>query len=155
MKTTWIVSADTGRARIFSESGPQEPWEEVETMANPDARRLTSEDVTDRLGPRAAGQSIHSTGGALPTSQYQPRQTLEEHEAELFARLICDTLLKAKQENRFAHLALVAAPRFLGELRTQLDPQLKPLVTYEIDKDYSHSNAKELREQILAHQAKG
>ena len=64
-------------------------------------------------------------------------------------------LLKAKQEGRFDRLALVAEPQFLGALRNQLDPQLKSLVSYEIDKDYAHSNGQQLRDQIRAHQAKG
>jgi protein required for attachment to host cells len=154
MKTTWIVSADTGRARIFAQPGPNSPLEEIETMANPDARRPTSDDVSDRIGPFAGGQSSHATGGALPSSQYEPRQTLEAHEEEQFSRFICASLLKAKQEGRFDELALVAAPRFLGALRAQLDPQLKQLVSYEIDKDYSHSDGRKLQEQIVAHQAK-
>lgn len=155
MSTTWIVSADTGRARIFSESDPNSPLQEIEDMVNPEARTRTSDEYTDRMGPRAAGQSTHKTGGALPTSLYEPQQTPEEREEQVFARDICAMLLKAKQEGRFDRLALVAAPRFLGVLRMQLDPQLKQFVIYEIDKDYAHSNGQQLREQIRAHLAKG
>lgn len=153
--TTWIVSADAGRARIFSDTDPNSPLQEIDDLIDPAARERISDQLTDRLGPLAASDSRKSTGGALPTSQYEPQRTQEQHNAELFARDICAQLLKAKNENRFDRLALVAAPAFLGELRNQLDPQLKQLVSYEIDKDYAHSNGQQLREQIRAYQAKG
>lgn len=154
MDTTWIVSADTGRARIFSATDANAPLLEVLDLVNPAARTRTSEEYTDRLGPTAAGQSVHNTGGALPNKQYEPQQTPEEREEQMFARDICGQLLKAKQEGRFNRLALVAAPRFLGVLRMQLDPQLKQMVSFEIDKDYAHSSGQQLRDQIRAYMAK-
>jgi len=152
---TWIISADAGRARIFCETDANSAWQEIDNLVDPLARTRMSDQVTDRGGPLAAGQSFNNTGGALPTSQYEPNQTPEEHNAQTFARDICAILLKAKNENRFDRLALVAEPSFLGELRAQLDPQLKSLVSYEINKDYSHSNGQQLRDQVQAYQAKG
>lgn len=154
MDSTFIVSADRGRARIFLESGRSKPWQEIEDMVSPSARTRTSEEYTDKLGPLAAGKSSHNTGGALPNSQYEPPQTPDEHETEVFAKEVCGYLLKARQEGRFDKLALVAAPGFLGALRSELDPQLKPLITYEINKDYTHSNGQQLRELIEAHNSK-
>lgn len=154
MNATWIVSADRGRARIFLEPGPEAPLEEIEDMLSPSARTRTSEEYTDKLGPLAAGKSSHSTGGALPNSQYEPQQTPDERETEMFAKDVCSYLLKARQEGRFDQLALVAAPGFLGTLRSELDPQLKPLVSYEINHDYSHASGQQLREQIAAHRQK-
>ncbi|MEH6437133.1 host attachment protein [Massilia sp. DD77] len=155
MSTTWIVSADAGRARIFAESDANTPLQEVQDMVNPAARTGTTEELTDRMSPIAAGSSSHGTGGALPTKQYQPQQTPEQRESQTFASEINDVLLKARQAGQFDRLALVAEPQFLGALRNQLDPQLKACVSYEIDKDYAHSNGQQLRDQIRAHQAKG
>lgn len=151
---TWIVSADAGRARIFSDTDPNAPLQEIDDLIDPAARERVLDQVTDKLSPLAAGNSQKSTGGSLPGSQYEPQRTPEQHNAQLFARDICTQLLKAKNENRFDRLALVAAPAFLGELRNQLDPQLKQLVSYEIDKDYAQSNGAQLRDQIRAYQAK-
>lgn len=151
MNTVWIVSADAGRARIFAESQPDGALQEVDDMVNTAARMRTSETYTDKLGPRAAGKSIHNTGGALPNKQYEPPQTPEEREAESFAKDLSGMLLAAHRQGRFQKLALVAAPKFLGLLRTVLDPELKPLVSLELNKDYTHSNAQQLREQIQAH----
>jgi protein required for attachment to host cells len=154
METTWIVTADAGRARIFSESNPAQPLEEIEDMVNTATRMRTAEKYTDRLGPTSAGQSIHNTGGAAPNKQYEPPQTPEEHESESFAKDISGFLLKGQQEGRFQKLALIADPKFLGVLRMFLDPHLKPLVNLEINKDYTHSAPQQLREQIQAHKEK-
>jgi protein required for attachment to host cells len=90
----------------------------------------------------------------LPNSQYEPQQTPDERAAESFAKEISAYLLQARQAGRFDKLALVAAPKFLGELRKNLDPQLEPLVSLEINKDYTHSSGQQLRDQMQAHIAK-
>lgn len=154
MDTTWIVSANAGRARIFAETDRNSPLQEVNDMVNTAARIPTSDEYTDRLGPTSAGKSIHNTGGALPNKQYEPEQTPDEREAESFAKDICGFLMKAQQAGQFQKLKLVASPKFLGALRMQLDANLKPLVTAEIDKDYTHSNGQQLREQLQAQQSK-
>lgn len=85
----------------------------------------------------------------------RPATVARRARAESFAKDICGYLLKARQEGRFDKLGLVAAPGFLGVLRKFLDPQLKTLVSYEINKDYTHSDGQQLREQIRAHAGKG
>jgi protein required for attachment to host cells len=152
METSWIVTADEGRARFFSESDPSKPLQEIDAMVNTAARMRTLGKISDKMSPRAAGASAHSTGGATPTNQYEPRQTPEEREAESFAKAISDYLLRAYAAGQFQKLDLFAAPKFLGMLRMLLDPQLKPLVSLEVNKDYTHLSAHQLREQIHTHQ---
>lgn len=147
MDTIWIVTADEGRARIFGEPGPGKPLQEIDAMVNTSARMRTMDKVSDKLSPKAAGASKHATGGATPTSQYEPQQTPEEREAEFFAKSVADYLLRAWQAGQFQKLELFAAPKFLGLLRALLDPQLKPLVTVESNKDYTSLNAHQLRER--------
>ncbi len=150
MDTTWIVSANAGRARIFADEQQGKPLHEVNSMINPGARIRTSDDYTDRLGPTSAGNSIHNTGGALPNKQYEPPQTPEEREAESFAKDIAAYLIQAQRESRFQKLALVAAPKFLGLLRSVIDPQLRPLLELEVNKDYTQLTGQELQAQLLA-----
>jgi protein required for attachment to host cells len=64
----------------------------------------------------------------------------QEHEAAeqvslMFARHLCDKLEKARAENRFGKLVLVAEPRLLGELRGALDKPTAALVSATLDKD--------------------
>jgi protein required for attachment to host cells len=160
MQTTWIVSANAGRARIFSEADPAEPLEEIEDMVSTAARLRTSDINTDEVGRTAAGSSSHNIGGneaagfphnakaGAPNKAYQPAQTPQEHEAEQFAKDISKYLMDAHQEGRFQQLVISASPQFLGALRMYLDPHIKPLIKLEVNKDYTHSNAQQLREQI-------
>jgi protein required for attachment to host cells len=152
MQTTWIVSANAGRARFFSDADPAQPLEEIEDMINSAVRLRTDETESDRLGPTAAAKSSHNVGAATPNKTYQPAHTPAEQEAEQFAKNISDFLLQAHQQGKFKQLALVASPQFLGSLRSFLNPNLKPLVTLELNKDYTSLNAQQLREQLQAHQ---
>lgn len=155
MDATWIVSANASRARFFSQAARTEPLEEIEAMVNAGARLRTSESESDKLSPVASGRSSQHNGAAnAPGSAYQPQQTPAEHQTELFARNIAGFLLQGQQQGRFRQLCLVASPEFLGVLRKLLDPQLASLVSLEINKDYTHSSAEQLREQIKGHQAK-
>ena len=147
MDTTWIITADEGRARIFSASAPSGPLREIMGMVNTGARMRTLDKVSDKLSPKAAGASTHSTGGATPTSQYQPQQTPADREAEFFARTVSEYLLQAWQAGQFQKLEVFAAPRFLGVLRAVLNAQLRPLVIHEGNKDYTRLNAHQLRER--------
>jgi protein required for attachment to host cells len=162
MQTTWIISANAGRARFFSESDPAEPLQEIEDMVNEGARLRDIDINTDELGATAAGKSSHNIGGnegagfahnakaGAPNKQYQPAQTPEQHETEKFAKDISNYLLEAHRDGRFQQLVLSASPHFLGALRAHLDPQIKPLIKLEVNKDYTHSSAHELREQLRA-----
>ena len=167
MKTTWIITANSGRVRFFADAGATEPLQELEDMVNPAARLRDTDINTDRVGPTSAGGSTHNIGGAqggggahnaaggAPNKQYQPAVTPAEHEAELFAKEVCRFLLQSHQEGKYNALVLTATPSFLGTLRANLDPQLKDLIKFELNKDYTQVNGPQLREQIQqAKQAK-
>lgn len=156
MNATWIVSANASRARFFSQAHSSEALEEVNDMVNEAVRLRTVETTeSDKRGPTAATKSMHNVGAATPNKLYEPPQSPEKHEAELFARDINSFLLQAHQEGRFQRLSLVVSPQFLGMLRKLLDSKLQSLVNVEIDKDYTHFNAEQLREQIQAHNTNG
>jgi protein required for attachment to host cells len=148
MNTTWIVAADAGLARIFEESDPAAPLRELETMTNPAAHLRESEVYTDDLSPKAGGKSINNTGAARPNSQYEPKQTFEEHNAELFAKEVLAKLAEAHRQGRFDKLDLIAEPQFLGLLRKYMEPSLKTAVCHEVNKDLIHASGQQLRAQL-------
>jgi protein required for attachment to host cells len=162
MQTTWILSANAGRARFFSESDPSEPLEEIQDMVNDAVRMRDSETERDKIGVTAAGNSGHDIGGTqgvgyahngkvgAPNKQYEPPHTPAELESEKFAKDISNYLLEAHRDGRFQQLVISASPQFLGALRSFLDPHIKPLIKLEVNKDYTHSSAQELREQLRA-----
>jgi protein required for attachment to host cells len=155
MDSTWIVTANAGRARIFSEEETGAPLEEINDMVNTAARLRTVETETDQLGQRSASKSRHNVGAATQPSGYEPNQSPAEHQTELFARSVAAFLLQSHQAGRFRQLVLIASPEFLGQLRKLLDQKVHAAVTLEINKDYTHFNARQLREHVEAQAAKG
>jgi protein required for attachment to host cells len=151
MGATWIVSANASRARIFSQDAASDPLEEINDMVNPEARMREYETESDKIGPHAAGKSMHNTGGALPNSAYEPQQTPDERQSQMFAKEIAEFLLKSHQEGRFQQLTLVVSPKFLGVLRQLLHSSLESAVKMEINKDYTQFSPQQLRDQIKAH----
>jgi len=151
MTTSWIVTANAGVARIFSQVGASGDLEEVHDMANGDVHLLTSESESDQIGQRAASKSKHNVGAPTQPSGYEPHQSPDEHRTELFAREVAKFLLRGHQEHRFQQLILIASPEFLGLLRKLIDTALMSSVKLEINKDYTHLNVSELHKQIHAH----
>jgi protein required for attachment to host cells len=150
MDANWIVSANAGRARFFSEATPTSGLQEINDMVNPAARLRTAETEADKIGPTAAGDSKHNTGAPAPNKAYQPPTLPTEHETELFAKNIAAFLLQAKQARRFDHLIIAASPEFLGVLRQCLDPQLSEVLSFSIDKDYTQLGAGQLHGRLDA-----
>jgi protein required for attachment to host cells len=148
MEQTCIVVANASRARFFFQQGDSGELQEGGNMVDTATRLRTAETETDRLGPTSAGKSIHNTGGAAPNKAYEPPQTPQEHETELFARSIVGHLQERLQNGEFDQLALIASPEFLGVLRGLLSPQLKNIVRWDINKDYTQLTAPQLRDRL-------
>jgi protein required for attachment to host cells len=121
MATTWIVAADSVRARIL-QVADRARLLEVEDLLNPDGRRHEGDLVSD---------SQESTAAV-------------EHEVALFSKRIGKYLDKARAERRYDRLYLVAPPKFLGLLRKDLGREVEKLVSDDLDKDLSWFNAREI-----------
>lgn len=134
---TWIVAANAGRARIFSQASAVASLEQIDDMVNEATHLRTSETESDGLGRRTGSTARSSGNTPAQASGYQPHQTPVEHQNELFARAVAAYLLQAHQEHRFKQLRLVASPEFLGLLRKQLAPALQAAVKSTLDKDYT------------------
>jgi protein required for attachment to host cells len=152
MPSTWIVSANASRARVFAQRNAADPLDEVLDLVN-EASRLRDTDLeTDSpVGERAASDSRNNVGAPTTPSTYEPKQTAKEREVELFARQVAEQLVKAHNEGRFEQLCLVASPEFLGLLRRLVEPRLGRALSLSINKDYTHSTPQQLREQIRQH----
>lgn len=151
MNATWIVSANSGKARFFAQEGFNTPLREISGLIN-DAARMKNADIdTDAQGPHAASRSRHSTGMAMQPSGYEPEQSAVQHLNEKFARNVVEYLQQAHNSGCFSQLCLVAAPEFLGTLRKVMNSGLQPLVTSEINKDYTQLNPKDLGARVREH----
>jgi protein required for attachment to host cells len=134
MATTWIVAADSSRARILQVAGRQR-LAEIEDLVNPEGRLHDRELITD-AHPRFRG-----TSGPGSDRQEMPAV---EHAVELFAKRVGDYLDKARVAQRFDELVLVAPPKFLGALRKELGKEVEKLVLDEVPKDLSWFSQRDL-----------
>ena len=74
----------------------------------------------------------------------------EQHlEAQSFARRVADLLAEALRQKRFDELRIVAAPRFLGLLRKELDGHVKAAVADELSKDLIHESNADLMRRLF------
>lgn len=134
MANTWIVAADSSRARFLQVAG-RERLVEVASLLNPEAR-MDDRDLISDAHPRFRG-----TAG--PGSDRQ-ETSAHEHATDLFAKRVGDYLEKARTDHRYDELVLVAPPKFLGTLRRSLDKEVAKRVVDELPKDLSWLNEREL-----------
>lgn len=135
MAKTWIVAADSSRARVLQVADPEKTLVEIEALLNPEGRLSEREINTDahgRFPGFPGGSTAEDDVGAV------------EHQTELFAKRIGDYLEKARTDHRYESLVLVAPPKFLGALRRELGKEIQKLVAEELPKDLSWLNAREL-----------
>jgi protein required for attachment to host cells len=140
MKLTWILVADTTRARIFTAETSSSPLEEIEDLSHSKSRLHDREITSDLPG------KIKSVGGGGHAFE-QPTDP-KKYEAEAFADTIADYLEKAHNANRFEQLLIVAGPSFLGLLRSNLPEQIKKTVRFELDKEITTLSAADIRQHL-------
>ena len=146
MPTTWIVAADSSRARVLQVADREPKLVEVEDLLNPQAR-LQDRDLQTDAEPRFSGHGGVGKPGAARTSgpaSDREAQGAVEHSVKTFAKEIGRYLGEARTQHRYDELVLVAPPKFLGALRQELDTEVAKLVVEELPKDLSTLNAREL-----------
>lgn len=142
-RTTWIVVADEGLARILEIPGRDEDLVEIETLTFASARADAADLRRDAYGRRAGSGTL---SGSYPTTSAGEDEL--HREAELFARRLAQWLAEKKRANRFDALKIAAAPRFLGLLRKALDPQVAEAVVEEYDKDLINLDRRTLKQRL-------
>lgn len=142
MKTTWIVAADNSRASIFERIDRADSPRKIEDFDNPDGRAHNRDLVTD-AGGRYFGKGDR-TQGHTASGQESP----VDHAGEMFAKRLAAHLEKARVEQRYDRLRLVAAPKFLGLLRQNLGKEVDKLVDEALARDVSWFDENSLAEYL-------
>ena len=140
MTTTWIIAADSSRARILQVTDRGQRLAEIDDLLNPEGRADDRELTTD------ARPRFHGSSG--PANDRE-ETSAAEHATELFAKRVGDYLDKARSAHRYDRLHLVAPPRFLGQLRKALGKEVQKLVSEELPKDLSWLSARELEARLV------
>lgn len=144
MHKTWIVVADSARARIFARAGRWQTMNELHGLAHP-ASRLHHGDL--KTGGR--GEQQESSGRSSHASDYET--TPSENEANRFARELADALHRGRSEHAYEKLVLVAAPAFLGRLRDKLDHATARCVVQTLDKNWARHDTGRIQGLLERH----
>ena len=141
MKKTWILVADSSRARFFSATSAKSTFNEVTDLANAEGR-LHEREITTDLPGKGAGKDAGSK------HSYENEVSPKQQEIQAFAREIARYLEDAQAANKFDQLILVAAPTFLGLLRKQLSDQVLKKIFFELDKNLANHDVDAIRKHL-------
>jgi len=149
MTITWLVVANRTRARVLEIQSVRDQPTERAAFANP-AGRVHERDLQSDAAGRFYGKGEREQAHSATASE-----SLGEHETDRFAVDLREFLDHARSEQRFARLWLIAAPAFLGQLRSAFSKPLRQRVELELDKDLTTDTPGEiLRRALDAREAK-
>src|SRR5258708_39862091 len=121
MDTNWILVSDSSRARLFEELASSLALREIADFANPEGRAMDRERTSD-------AQGRYSSNGEIGKSHTDAADiSAAEHATDVFAKEMVDYLEKGRVEHRYGRLVVMAPPRFLGKLRSNIGKDLKEL----------------------------
>ena len=123
-----VVVADEASAVFYTRRKVYSPLHKWRTLSNDEARMKAEELIADR-GGRAFDS--HGQGRHTMTSE---KAGPKEHLATVFARQIAEIVSADMHSGYCRGFALVAAPRFLGELRSEISTRVKAEPYATVDK---------------------
>jgi len=131
---TWVLVANSARARIFAWTDFQGPLTELEDRANPEGRLKDSELSNDRPGVTYSSKG-HQSGHRMQAA------TVGDAAVDAFARSLVEALKTGLDDQACERLVIVAPPEFLGQLRSHMDRRLERAVAASLDNDLSRDPA--------------
>ena len=142
MLGTWIVVADSSRARFFSMESRSEPLVELDDLLHAEGRLRDQDALSDKQGGLTGG---HGEGGHPFAAPTDPKQ----HELEVFAKQIAGKLEHGRVNHRYHKLILAAPPALLGVLRKVLNTQVMEMVCNSLDKNLVAEDETVIRQHII------
>jgi protein required for attachment to host cells len=142
MQTTWILAADSSRARIFEMHGAQDHLHEIEDFANSAGHATVGDLRTDARG------RFYGKGEREQAHTSEPEVDPIAHETELFSKQVSEFLDKACSQHRYDNLYVIAFPKFLGLMRQNMSKQVQRLVKEEVPKDMSKFDIREIEDYV-------
>ena len=140
MSKTWVVVAESSRAKIFELSKKNAPLKELQGFANT-ASRSHEHNLTSDL-PGRVNNSTH--GSHKLSSHTSPK----EHETVEFARTLGSHLDEALNRGEFDKLVIMSPPGFLGHLRKEMSYETSKHVVSEIDKNLVRHSTSDIQSHL-------
>lgn len=141
MPKTWVLVAESSRAKVYKVNGRLAPITEIGAMVHPEGRMHEGDLVTDTAG---------SDGGSVGQGRHvmDNRMSAKDHESQAFARELAGYLESGRTSGDFDRLVLVAPPGFLGNLRNTLSKEVLSMVERQIDKNLVQKPPEVLRNYL-------
>jgi len=138
MSKTWVVVAESSRAKIFQleQNESERSLKELKGFTHSNSRNHKSQ-----LSGNQQKQSRHSQLTNL-------QDTHKDHEREEFARSLGQHLNHARNKGQFKKLILMSPPKFLGDLRKNLGHETNKHVVSAIDKNLVKHNVQDIKAHI-------
>ncbi len=138
MSKTWVVVAESSRAKIF-EVELNESTKSLKELTG--FTHSVSRSHKKQLSGYQQKESRHSQ---LTTSL----DTHKGHERTEFARSISEHLNSARNKGQFNKLILMSPPKFLGDLRKNLGNETNKYVVSAIDKNLVRHTIKDIQAHL-------
>ncbi len=139
--TTWILVADSARARILSTTSTPKTLSPVSDFSCDAAREKTSDRNSDRPGRVHESSDVRHHAMEPPTD---PKLV----EIEKFIKEVADRLNKDAASAKFDRLVVVASPKVLGAYRAEFGKNTQQRLYAEIPKTMTQLEPRELAEKI-------
>lgn len=141
MQNTWVLVAESSRAKLYTVNGRLAPITEIEAMVHPESRMHEGDLVSDSAG---------SDGGSVGQGRHviDSKNTARDHESLEFARTLAGRLDSGRNNGDFDNLVLIAPPEFLGHLRGNLSKEVLSMVSRQVDKNLVQKPAEVLRNYL-------
>lgn len=154
---TWIVLADSSRARIYLADHDLSRARLIRELDHPESRIKESDLTTGMkgsIGPRQRGAGPGHRGnlfGHRPSTD--PQTGAHQVELEKFARDIAQELEHGRVQGAYEELVLAAPPQFLGLIRQALKVDVERKVRARIPKNLVRTEERDvaarLRDEVL------
>ncbi len=141
MSKTWVLIADSARARLFEIEPSDKGLSEVACFNNPDGHALGRGTATDRL-PRV-NESVGPVRHAI-----EPHTSLREKSTDHFAHGLSETLERGYHDHLYERLVLVAPDRFLGMLHKNFSKTLIACIAGEVRHNLTALPVSELQSRL-------
>lgn len=147
MKRSWLVIANSARARLLEES-TQAPhgFDTVADLVHPRSRQKGVEIAAASGGDRPG--HVEGVGHGPGSAAYQPRTDLREREHDRFAREVAAAVNAGVGSGRCAGLTLVASDPFLGQVKAHLNTHARKLLLRTVPADYTALDDAEVARRI-------
>lgn len=141
MSRTWVLVAESSRAKLYAVDGNVAPLSELEDLVHPAGRMHEGDLVSDRAG---------NDGGSIGQGRHvmDDKTSAREYEKIEFARQLAERLDAGCNSGCFERLVLIAPPGFLGLLRDKLSKKVTDRLYKQIDKNLVQKPAEVVREHL-------